>query len=328
MKVLVTGGAGYVGSVLIPKLLRKGHDVTVIDLFLYGEETLSGDRNHPRLKLVKGDIRDKKLVERVCEAQDSLIHLACISNDPSFYLDPALGKSINYDATVALTSIAKARGVRRFIYASTSSVYGIKQETNVTEELSLEPLTDYSKYKAECEGIVLGQSAKDFIPVIIRPATVCGYSPRLRLDLTVNILTCHALVKKKMTIFGGTQKRPNIHIEDMSDLYCQLLEWPEALLNKETFNVGFENHTLLQIAKMVQEVAGPDVEMEVVPTNDLRSYHISSEKIQKRLGFVPKHTIREAISDLKKAFADGKIPNPLEDIRYYNIETMKAKGLK
>lgn len=326
--VLVTGGAGYVGAVLVPKLLSKGYHVKVIDLYLYGDEVLASVKDHPKLKEIKGDIRDRALLEREIVGMDTIIHLACISNDPSYELDPELGKSINYDAFVSIVDVSKRSGVKRFIYASSSSVYGIKDEPEVTEDLPLEPLTDYSKYKAKCEEVLLEAASDDFIVTVIRPSTVCGYSPRLRLDLTVNILTNHAINKGKITVFGGEQKRPNLHIEDMTDLYLFLLAQPEEKINRKIYNVGYQNYKVREIAEMVKDTLANNVPIEVTPTDDIRSYHVSSKKIKEELGFEPKHTIEEAISDLKDAFKSGLITNPMEDIRYYNIKTMQQIHLK
>ncbi len=326
-KVVVTGGAGYVGSVLIPKLLGKGHSVKVIDLYIYGEDVLDSVKNHPHLLQIKGDIRNRKLLENELSGYDTVIHLACISNDPSFELNPQLGKSINYDAFIDLVDVSKKVGVKNFIYASSSSVYGVKQEKDVTEDLSLEPLTDYSKYKAECECVLLKEAADDFIVTIIRPSTVCGYSPRMRLDLTVNILTNHAISKGGITVFGGEQMRPNIHIEDMTDLYVLLMELPDEKIQMKIYNAGYENYKVKDIAEMVRKNVGSHIPITTVTTEDNRSYHVSSKKIREELDFVPKHTIEEAVVDLVKAFENGKIPDPLENIRYYNIKTMQAINL-
>jgi len=327
--ILVTGGAGYVGSVLVPKLLAKGYRVKVLDLYLYGEDVLDAVKDHPHLEQIKGDIRDRTLLEKVIPGTDTLVHLACISNDPSFELNPQLGKSINYDAFLTLVEVSKRCRVKRFIYASTSSVYGIKEEENVTEDLPLQPLTDYSRYKALCEEELLKEQSPDFTTLVIRPATVCGYSPRLRLDLTVNILTNLAVNTGRIPVFGGQQKRPNIHIEDVTDLYVQLLEIPDEMIAGKIFNAGYENHPVSDIAEMVRKVAGKEgLEITTTPTNDNRSYHISSEKNKRELGFEPKHTIEDAIRDLCDAFNAGKIPNPMDDIRYYNIKTMLAKQLR
>lgn len=326
--VLVTGGAGYVGAVLVPKLLSQGYLVRVLDLYLYGDHVLDSVAGNPNLEQFKGDIRNEVLLERAITGCDAVIHLACISNDPSFDLDPALGRSVNYDAFFGLIQASKEHGVKRFIYASSSSVYGIKEEENVVEDLPLKPLTEYSKYKALCEDVLLSQQESGFTTLILRPATVCGYSPRLRLDLTVNILTNHAVNNRKITVFGGQQRRPNIHIEDMTDVYVKSLEWPEKAIDGQIFNVGYENHRVAEIAQSVKEIVGGDVAIQTTPTDDHRSYHISSEKIRRELGFVPRHTVEEAISDLVNAFKNGMVPNSMSDIRYYNIKTMQALGLK
>jgi len=327
-KVLVTGGAGYVGAVLVPKLLDQGYNVKVLDLYMYGPQALAAVAEHPNLEQVTGDIRDRALLERVIPGCDAVIHLACISNDPSFELDPDLGKSINFDAFPVLVDVSKDSGVRRFIFASSSSVYGLKDEDNVTENLALQPLTDYSKFKAMCEEVLLSKREPGFIPLILRPATVCGYSPRLRLDLIVNILTNHAVNNNKISVFGGDQKRPNIHIEDVTDLYIQSLEWPEAVIDGNVFNAGYDNQTVLEIAGIVKNSVSPDVEIATVPTDDHRSYHISSDKIRQAVGYEPKLSIVDAVDDLVGAFAAGKIPDSLNDMRYYNIKTMQALKLK
>jgi len=326
--VLVTGGAGYVGAVLVPKLLRQDHRVKVLDLYIYGDRVLDAVKSDPNLEQIKGDIRNRALLERVIPGCDAVIHLACISNDPSFDLDPALGRSINYDAFFDLVDVSKKNGVRRFVYASSSSVYGIKEEENVTEDLPLEPLTDYSKYKALCEDVLLREREPGFVTLILRPATVCGYSPRLRLDLTVNILTNHAVNNKKITVFGGQQRRPNIHIEDITDLYVRALEWPDEAVDGKVFNAGYENHQVFQIAEMVREIVGLDVEIVTTSTNDHRSYHISSERIRRELGFVPRRTVEDAVVDLFKAFRKCWVPDAMTNPCYYNIKTMQQLRLK
>jgi nucleoside-diphosphate-sugar epimerase len=327
-KIFVTGGAGYVGSVLVPQLLAKGHQVKVFDLYMYGEKVLDSVKDHPGLVQVKGDLRDRKLLEREIPGCDAVIHLACISNDPSFELDPGLGKSINYDAFLDLVEVSKKSRVRNFIYASSSSVYGIKDEPEVTEDLPLVPLTDYSKYKAECEKVLLPTADDGFVVTILRPATVCGYSPRLRLDLTVNILTNHAVNKGRITVFGGEQMRPNLHIQDMCAAYLFLLEQPNEKIQKKIYNVGYHNYKVKEIAEIVRKTVNQNIVIEVTPSPDNRSYHVSSRKIKDELGFMAKHTVEEAVGDLKRAFAEGKIPNALDDIRYYNIKTMQAIHLK
>jgi nucleoside-diphosphate-sugar epimerase len=330
-RVLVTGAAGYVGCVLVPKLLAAGHEVIALDLMLFGDEGLP---THPKLCVVRGDIRDTKHFASLLPGVDSVIHMACISNDPSFELDPALSKSINYDCFEPMVQASKAAGVKRFIYVSTSSVYGVSDASEVTEEHPLMPLTDYNKYKGLCEPILLEYQSPDFTTVIIRPATVCGYSPRLRLDLSVNILTNLAINKRKITVFGGSQKRPNIHIEDVTDLYVQLLDLPDELIAGEIFNAGYQNHTIAEIAEMVRKIVEQEypelapIEVETTPSNDLRSYHISSAKIVRKLGFQPKRSVEDAVRDLCHAFKVGQIPNSLDDSRYYNVRRLKEQGAK
>jgi nucleoside-diphosphate-sugar epimerase len=326
--VLVTGGAGYVGAVLVPKLLACGYSVRVLDLYLYGREVLNRVAEDPRLKQVEGDLRDEALVEEAVAGCDAVIHLACISNDPSFDLDPALGKAINHDAFLPLVRAAKRAGVRRFVYASTSSVYGIKDVPEVTEDMPLAPLTDYSRYKALCEEELLSQRSPGFATLVLRPATVCGYSPRLRLDLSVNILTNHAMNDGVVRVFGGDQLRPNIHIDDTADLYLLALEAPEARIDGRTFNAGWENHSILEMAKTVRKVVGTNVDIVCTPTDDLRSYHISSELIRRELGFAPRRTIENAVSNLVEAFRAGRIPNPMTDSRYYNVKRLQEVGLR
>lgn len=322
--IFIPGGGGYVGAVLVPKLLAKGYRVKVLDLFMFGKDVLNHVKDHPHLQQITGDVRDRQLLAREIPGTDAIIHLACISNDPSVELDPKLSKTINYDAFLDMVEVAKSNGVKRFIFASSSSVYGVRSEPEITEDLSPQPLTDYSRYKAECEKVLLQEATDTFIVGIIRPATVCGYSPRLRLDLTVNILTNSAINKGEITIYGGEQMRPNIHIEDITDLYCLLLEQPAAKIHKIIFNAGYENYRVREIAQIVNKVLGGHISIKTVATDDIRSYHVSSEKIKKELGFTPRHSVAEAVDDLRKAFIAGKVPDPLNDIRYYNIKTMKA----
>lgn len=323
--VLVTGGAGYVGAMLIPALLDRGYHVTSLDLMIYGDQVLE---QHPSLRIVKGDLRDTELLEKLMPSVDLVLHLACISNDPSFELNPSMGKEINLDAFRPLVEIAKKNGVKRFIYASSSSVYGVKEVNDVSEDMSLEPLTDYSKFKAECEAILNEYQSDEFTTVTIRPATVCGYSPRQRLDVVVNILTNLAYHKRKISIFGGEQLRPNIHIKDMVRAYLAVIDAPKEKVAGEVFNAGYENHSVNDLGKTVVEVIGDDVAVEHVPTDDNRSYHVSSAKIKNVLGFEPKHTIKEAVEDLRMAFEAGKLDNPLENEMYFNIKRMQSINLK
>jgi nucleoside-diphosphate-sugar epimerase len=325
--VMVTGGAGYVGSVLVPKLLAAGHRVTVLDLYLYGDDIFSAYRNNPNLVEVKGDLRDPVAVATALKGCNAVIHLACISNDPSFELNPDLGKSINFDCFRPLVKASKAAGVTRFIYASSSSVYGVKKEAQVTEELSLEPLTDYSKFKAMCEKVLEEEREPGFVTLTLRPATVCGYGPRQRLDVIVNILTNHAMNAGRIKVFGGSQLRPNIHIDDMADLYLLTLQLPDEQIDGGIYNAGYENHSLMDLADIVRSVVGK-VDVDVLPTDDLRSYQVSSTKIQRELGFAPKYTIENAVQGLKAAIDTGKLVDPMNNPMYFNIKRMQQVQLQ
>jgi len=318
MKILIVGGAGYVGCSLAEYLINLKHEITVIDLMIYGNNL----PKHENLKIIKGDIRNIELLEYSIKDFDVVIHLACISNDPSFDLDPKLGKSINLDCFEPLVKICKKNGVKRFIYASSSSVYGIKEEKDVNENSLLEPLTDYSKFKVECEKILLSHASKDFNCVIVRPATVCGYSVRQRLDVVVNILTNLAYHKKEITVLGGSQLRPNIHIKDMVRVYEHLINTDINKHNGEIFNAGYENLSVMKIANTVKEVIGNDIKIKIEKSNDNRSYHISSKKIKKTLNYENNFTIRDAVLDLKNAFDKGLLKNTLTNEMYFNIKRM------
>jgi len=325
--VLVTGGAGYVGTLLTPQLLTAGHTVAVYDLMYYGCELSP----QPRLRIIEGDIRDTARFREACRGVEAVIHLACISNDPSFELNEELSRTINFDCFEPLVMAAKQAGVRRFIYASSSSVYGVSAVPEVTEDHPLVPLTLYNKYKGLCEPLLFKHQSEEFVCVTIRPATVCGYSPRMRLDLSVNILTNHAVNTGKITVFGGTQLRPNLHIQDMCDLYELLLDLPDERIAGQTFNAGYQNHSIIDIAKIVRRVVQeefPDrgeIDIVTTPTDDIRSYHINSEKIAARLGFRPKRGIEDAVRDLCQAFKAGKLPGSMTDERYSNVKALKRR---
>lgn len=328
--VLVTGGGGYVGSALVPDLLKKGYRVKVVDLFWYGLDVFADCNQHPQLERIQLDIRDSARLKQALKGVDAVIHLACISNDPSFELDPALGKSVNYDAFAGLLQGSVDQGVRRFIYASSSSIYGVKETPDVREDAEPLPLTDYSRFKLDCERDLLAHpDLKGMDAVIVRPSTVCGYAPRLRLDLSVNILTINALVHHKIRIFGGKQLRPNLHIKDMVQAYHIFLEAPGAKIHREAFNVGFQNRSIEDIAKLVQTtLADPTIELEYTPSNDNRSYHVNSDKVKRVLGFEAKFTIEDAIQGIADAWHRGLIKDPFNNPFYSNIKRMQELKVK
>ena len=324
--IFITGGAGYVGSELVPTLLEKGHKVTVYDLFLYGDVL----KKHPNLTQVKGDIRDAKAMTKAASGADAFIHLACISNDPSFDLDPQLGRSINFEAFPNVIAACTKNKVKRLIVASSTSQYGIKPENvSVTEETEPDPITDYARYKVECERLLNKTEVGDLEYVFVRPATLCGYAPRLRLDLSVNILTINALLTNKIKIFGGEQMRPALNMKDMVRFYELMLEAPKEKIHKQAFNVADKNMTIRQIAELVKEVINdPAITFEVTPSDDKRSYHVNSDKMRNVLGFEIKYGIEESIRSLIKAHKEGLIVDGLNNPLYYNIKRMKEVQLK
>jgi nucleoside-diphosphate-sugar epimerase len=328
--VCIPGGAGYVGAVLVPKLLGRGHTVTVLDNYQFGRAALATVRGAAGLREIDGDVRDRAAVARALQGCDAVIHLACVSNDPSFELDPDLSKTINYDCFPMFVEEAKRAGVTRFIYISSSSVYGVSDAPEVREDHPLLALTDYSKYKAMCEPIVLAEQSPSFTTLVLRPATVCGASSRMRFDLSVNILTNHAINKRKITVFGGVQLRPNIHIEDVTDLYAGVLLEPPGRIGGKIFNAGYQNRSIADIAEIVRGVVsrefpgGEPIAVVTEPTDDIRSYRVNSDLIAAELGFTPRYTIEDAVRDICASYRAGRFPNSLDDPGYYNVRTLKG----
>ena len=329
--IFITGGGGYCGAILIPKLLESGYKITVYDTFYFGNKHFI---KNPNLKLIEGDIRDENKLKSSIKNQDIVVHLACISNDASFELNENLSTTINYDSFKPLVKLAKSSGIERFIYASSSSVYGVSKEKNVKEDHPLVPLTLYNKFKGMCEPLLLSEVNNNFVGTIFRPATVCGYSPRMRFDLSVNILTNLAIRNNKITVFGGNQLRPNLHINDYANVVKLLIESENSKINGEIFNVGSQNLSILEIAKLVQKNV-PNyfknknkIEIEISKSNDPRSYHINSDKIKDKLGFSPSLTVNDAIKDICQAFSNNLFKDSLKEINYFNVKKIKQLNVK
>jgi nucleoside-diphosphate-sugar epimerase len=329
--ILVTGGFGYVGSRLTPHLLGLGHRVRVLDAMLYTDAGLAALKSAPgyakwseRFDLVQGDIRDESVVRQAVKGIDTIVHLAAISNDPTGEIDEVLTRQVNFDAIGMTLALAREAGVKRFIHASSSSVFGARTEASIDEKLEPEPLTYYSKYKMLSEWLIVSASSPDFCTVNVRPATVCGVSPRQRFDLTVNKLTADAIVKRVITVHGGEQRRPNVGMTDMINLYGILASIDAAKINGRTFNFGFENHKVIEIAKIVQsELTDLNVRIDITSTTDHRDYHISSEKIVSALGYKPVSSIRAEVAHLRKAIEGGQFPD-IDAPAHYNMKFMET----
>jgi nucleoside-diphosphate-sugar epimerase len=311
MKILVTGGCGYKGHVLVPKLLTRGYDVIAFDIQWFGNYLVP----HPNLTVIKGDVRDIDSVPLA--GVDCIIHLSSIANDPCGDLNPQLTWEVSALATMQLADKAKRLGIKRFIYASSGSVYGVKEELQVTEDLELKPISEYNKTKMVAERVLLSYQ-DDMVVQIVRPATVCGYSPRMRLDVSVNLLTMQAISKGKITVFGGDQVRPNIHIEDITDLYLHLIDHPEVT---GVYNAGFENISIMDIAKLVTKYV--PVEIAVTPSNDPRSYRVNSDKLL-ATGFKPKKSVEDAVREIIEKYRSGVLK---EDEHFHNLKWMQKTVL-
>ena len=311
MKILVTGGSGYKGHVLVPKLLVRGDEVIAFDIQWFGNYL----EPHPNLTVIKGDVRNIDSIS--LDGVDCIIHLSSIANDPCGDLNPQLTWEVSALATMQLADKAKRLGIKRFIYASSGSVYGVKEELQVTEDLELKPISEYNKTKMVAERVLLSYQ-DDMVVQIIRPATVCGYSPRMRLDVSVNLLTMQALSKGKITVFGGDQVRPNIHIDDITDLYLHLIDHPEVT---GIYNAGFENISIMDIAKLVTKYV--PAEIAVTPSNDPRSYRVNSDKLL-ATGFKPKKSVEDAISEIIEKYRSGVLK---DDEHFHNLKWMQKNVL-
>lgn len=305
--IVVTGGCGFIGHALTTSLLELGHPVRVIDAMWFGNYL----PKHENLEVVKADVRN--LEESCFEGVDTIFHLANVANDPCSDLNSKLNWEVNALASMQLVEMAIKKEVRHFVFASSGSVYGVKEEPLVTEELSLVPISDYNKTKMISERVLLSYADKILVSCI-RPATVCGYSPRMRLDLAVNMLTMQALTNQKITVFGGDQTRPNIHLRDLVSVYLHTMANPEKMVG--IFNAGFENLSIMEIAEQV--VRHVPAEIVVTESNDPRSYRLSSQKLLDT-GFAPVSSVKKGILEVIEAFNSGKLQ--MEE-RYFNVKTM------
>lgn len=312
MNILVTGACGYKGNVLVPKLLDAGHSVIAFDIMWFGNDL----RPHGNLKVVQGDVRN--IAEIPLEGVDAIIHLSSVANDPAGDLDPKLTWEISALATMQLIDRAARLGIKHFIYASSGSVYGLKDEAQVTEDLTLVPLSEYNKTKMVAERVVLSYSNQMTVQVV-RPATVCGISPRMRFDVSVNMLTMQALNRGEITVLGGDQTRPNIHIDDITDLYLFLLNRPDVT---GVYNAGFENLSIRRIAEMACEKASAKI--TVLPSNDPRSYRVNSDKLL-ATGFRPRKTVENAIDEICQAYREGRLK---DEERFHTLPWMQKTVFK
>lgn len=323
-KIFITGGAGYVGTLLVTYLLQKGFRIKVYDTFYYGCY-LKSNKN---LKIIKGDIRNSLKIEKECKGYEVFINLSCISNDHSFDLNSKLSKSINFLAFEPMVLAAKKAGIKRFIYASTSSVYGVSKRKNITESHPLKPITYYNKFKGMTEPLLFKHTDKSFEGVIFRPATVCGHSDRMRFDLSVNILTINAICKQEITVFGGNQLRPNLNIKDYCRVVLCLIKAPSKKIRNQIFNVGYRNLSIQKIAKIVKKVVEKKFKFRKriiilkTASNDMRSYHINSNKIKKILNFRPMYNIEDAVNQICLSYKKNKYTNPQNNPKYYNVKQL------
>ena len=325
--VLVTGGAGYIGSVLVPKLLANGYKVRIYDNFSYTDMGIKSILHDPALSIINADIRNEEKIKEAVKGVDCIIHLAAISNDPSAELDQELTRKINYGAYPLILDAAKAAGVKRFINPSSIGVYGINFDNNVTEKEPVNPLTEYARCKVKSENLVKEYSSENFTTVSMRCGTVCGWSPRMRFDLSVNTLTAVAINNNELTVWGGNQMRPQIHIEDITDFFLSLVTIPSEKINGKIFNAAGHNTAVIHIAETIQKVLDNGLKLiSAPPRDDERSYHVNSDLIKKELGLAPKKTIENAIQDIVKAYKEKKWTD-YHDPLYNNVKKIKQNQL-
>lgn len=324
-RVLVVGGAGYVGSILSRQLVDAGYDVRILDAMLYGRESLAELEGHPRVRIIEGDTRDEATVIRALDGVDSVIHLGEIVGDPACALDPDLTVDVNVTASIRIARLAKAAGVRRFVYPSSCSVYGASDEV-VSERSHLNPVSLYARAKITVEQALVGMASPDFVPVIVRFATVYGLSPRPRFDLVVNLLTAKARTDGVLVVDGGDQWRPFVHVADAADALLMCMEQPAIMVAGEIFNVGAndQNHTIGEVARIIANRI-PSASIEFGEVRDPRNYRVRFDKIRDQLGFVPRRYLVEGIDEISGAIADGAITD-IKAAAFSNLETLRGAG--
>ncbi len=323
--VLVVGGAGYIGSILVERLLEKGHRVRVLDSLLYGDEALRAVRRHPNFELIVGDCRNIQDVVRAVSGVEAIVHLAAIVGDPACNQDHDLALETNYAATRMLIEIAKGHGISRILFASSCSVYGAA-DVEMDENAAVHPISLYGQTKVDSERALLEARSETFHPTILRYATVFGLGYRPRFDLVVNLLTAKALQERVITIYNGQQWRPFIHVRDLVEATIRVLEAPVRLVSGEIFNVGDTrlNHTLTELADVIRSVF-PDVQVEHVDNSDRRNYRVNFDKLRNRTGFRARYSLRDGVGEIKEAFDLGLITD-YTDLRYHNQRYLGAVG--
>lgn len=317
-KVLVIGGAGYIGTSVVSKFLEEGHQVTVYDSLLFGEDSLADFKSNPKFSLIKGDIRNISEMNRAIDGRDAVILVAAVVGEPACNKNPKDTVETNIFAAISIASMCKYYNIERFVFASTDSVYGIK-EGLIDENASRDPISLYAKSKVIVEDELMNMMDENFKPIILRKSTVYGLSRRMRFDLILNILAKNAAISNKIKIFGGKQWRPMVHVNDVAKAYLLAVEAPYEKVAGEIFNVGdtSQNYQIGKIGELVRKVV-PDVEIEVIPQNpDLRDYHVNCDKIKKQLGFRVEYTCEQGIKEVYDAIKAGKFRN-IDDKKYYN----------
>lgn len=325
--VLVTGGCGYIGTILVGRLLSCGYRVRVLDSMVFGNNLPPQCLSSPRLTVIQGDIRDVTTLSKAVTGVDAVVHLAAVANDPSADIDPAVTRSINYDAVLTLIDLAEAMGIRRLVNASSATVYGLRSEPQVTEDLPHNPISLYGHYKSTTDKIISARASESFETVNLRSATVCGWSPRMRLDLTVNLLTAAALTQGRITVHGGGQVRPNITVRDLARAYQTVLEAPAEIVNGKAYNICALNEPVSVIAERVRRVLNRDIEIRVEPLIDARSYRLCADLAEREIGFRPAETIDAAIQEVATAYRNGLIPD-VDSPVYRNVAQMQAVGVQ